>query len=1157
MADNNPAPKKESPYKDDAFYKFIEGNTDRDPRVYYNLAAYVALYNRIRGDLQNEFDGDSTTFDTVINRKIREGLGGVREDGTRATPAEVKAFLRQAGFEGLFKVYDTPDELKAAKDSKHFDYQMSSDYICQPHNFEEVVGMARALAGQKYGSEEGRMKQMLTYRDAERIMQIKEEKSDKTHYTAAKDLISNIGLFGSDGKLAGGPITKALTNANEKLKGMTRNIRIGTLKAIGWAALTIGAGVATGGLGIAALGLGGQAMAGAFGALYTVTQAAGTLVSLAFTALTGAITAGGLSGFLKRIGQNYKNRRERFRYKHSLGKYATADADAWDKMGYGRLNNRFEQFKSIKLLYDNFQAGKPVQKKYRRVKGHLFKREEIPFDEYEAIDFVPKPYRRAFREFVREQPEFFGEGNIRDISTIFKNAHYHRLVHDKNVKPGEIAYGNLSRMLSRNVEGYEVSDNSSDEVLYNYGDGIDGRTGNKGLLHDDRIKGSPKGELDYITGVLNQYVGEKKKFDDTHKESDYRKGLMLFAGKYNDTFSHVLFEKAFSSADLNAADSYSRNKKIQELFEDTDPAIATRIESMLKFVQSEASNESRREYPMLSEDVGVGVQYQLDFSESSLLAGCASIGGTSDDVKEAAKELAKMNAESKTTAVKNKINALPSGPAKEYLMHMFKSKKLSVVRDDIPEFSADTKVGTSLSIARLIKGMTSVSQVDAIKRKISIQLAGDAAQRQIAIDMLDDQARRLASKAYDEARLNAMGAVREGSVVFTEIMKEIAEYKDLAVASATALKDKIATVRPKECREYLMCKLKDRIGRLCYNYANEPDNFGKEGLNDIRVFLSKLFTFVDSGMLDAWQRDEILEGFNTENAVPAFNELLRNMTIGYFTTEPREDIEKLSKMLGQPFKGGGFKQFLDLDDPDAQNIKKRLERILAAKNNDITKYITSKNKVEDPNSSDLQAFLRIYFEEDRPSDNKLIKVLDTLRSHASTAIDSNHLEYIVALPGDNTAFDGTSDTSIDSNLDKSFASKILDELGNFNSDGLYEATGADAFTLSPEDSMAVLIIMKRRMLAKMKEHLKVLSGKHGSTFSNFLTTNDSYYREMETRWKRIAQEIDNAIALLRSKHAFRDGYFTDATSVSGVTNQFMGAKEIMNFIDSDSLGLSK
>lgn len=1144
MADE-PKPKKESQYKANGMYDYVLGNTQKDPRDYYNIAAYVVLYNKIKGNMFNEFKGDSTVFDSQINQKIRDGLSG--------TPAEVREFLSKMGLDDLIKVYDPPISGKDARKNE-YDYQLSSDFMKDKHNFDLIVSEARMLSANQYGkTESGGIKQMLSYEDAEVLLKIKEEKSDKNHFRKYNDLVSNLGLFDADGKMTGGKVGQALFKANTYMKGLAKNRRFATLKVLAWGGLSIAAGFLTGGVGFAALGLGGQAMAGALGSLYTVTKAAGTLVSLAATVFLGGITSIFFKKAVTNFGERRKKAKDRFLFKHSLGKYAEAGPDEWDKMGYKRVKERFNQFAALKKAYENYQAGKPVVKRY---KGFGKNRKEIPFSEYKLEDFVPRKLLKGYYAFVREQKELFGDAGLeRGETGLLKNAQHHMLVNGKKFKPGQFRFENIHKAIGTPIMSQEVSGLSSDEVKDYYGTGVDSKTETKGLLHKDRIVNAPGGELNYISGTLDQYKGEKKKFDDAHRESDYREGLMKFANAYRDSFESVLFEKPYSKNEFDDANKHA-TKTANAFLEETAPAIGAKVNSMVSFIDSVL--KETRECPPISGDVGVAVQYQIDFSEDSLLKGCETFGDVPEAVKNAAKELAKMDRESRAGRVKTRIEALANGPAKDYLMHMYNSKKLSVRLDTVSEFTTDRKVGTTDSIAALINDMKRVSDVDDIKRKISIQIS-DASQKDAALKALENQAKRLATKTKDEARLNASHAVRSGVDNYTDILKEINEFADLNYDKASSLKSKINKITPSDCRDYLMSRFKDKIYKTMTDYAGNKDNFNKEGFTSLRNFLSDIFAFSDKGLVDAWQRDTLLNVMNKERIVPAFDTFLKDVELGFFTDAQKENVAQVGKFITTTLSSGtGFKEYLEMNTPDSNKVRDRLQRIYDATYG-LRDRVSSSKVFEDPDSPELKAFLKTYFEKDRPVNNDLVKMLTKFNDISGKLIDKDNLEVITADNDTVDAFDG-SGTKMISDLNKSFIYSIAEELKKFDAtDGKFKGSidGVNK-TLDEKDSMAALIIIKRRTLAKMKEHIAMLRQNHSGDFTHWLTTPESstYINNMKKQWLKIATMIDDKIYKLRDSNTFDPSYVASNNTANIVNAQFTSTTSVLEFVDSKGLGMS-
>ena len=1132
---------KATRFESSVFYPHIETNTRVKPHVYYNLGVYVTLYNRIRGDLQNNFDGDLSTFDTVINEKIKEGLTGSR--------AEVEAFLDQYGYKGMIKLYDdgvVNSDTKGKIKKDDYDYMVSNHNILD--EFDKTVALARELTRVKYSS--GERRAMLTYDDAREIMHIKEEKSDKTFYELSRSMTSNAGGFNSKGEKFGGILNQAMRTADDKLKGFKKNRRLGFWKAVGWAALTVGAAAVTGGLGFATLGLGGQALGGLFGTLYTTTGAAGAIGGVIGTGVAGYGTVSWFGRFLGRISANIKLRKKYRDFKYSRGKYAEADYNEFDKMGHKRLKMLHDEHVALKKFYDNYSKGVLVTK---RRKG-----------EPQAIDYVPKEYRKAFLRYL-EKEEIVG-ANARSATTLMTNAKHHRFVANQDLKEGEFGYYNLYRFMNRGVEGYETSKLTPDEVILNYGTEVTSGTGAKPRLHKDVIrehKGYPD-ELSYLTAKLNEFVAYEKTFQDGSQMGEFAKGLERFVSAYNTSFAGSLFESPYTSKIIGDADNIMKSTQFTKMIEVTNSGtVKEHLQSVVDFLAAERDN-NQRSVKVLSEKAGVGVEYQLDMSEESLKKGCKSIGDDSPEAEAAAAALAamatcsiKFEADGKTVkrvadpAVVALINAVADEKTKKYLNHILESKLIST------KISADTYTATLAGTEKTVaEGFTTRiyamgSSADAVKIRTDIaastSITKDIKDKLNAI--LEEQIMGLETKIRDNARVNAIKGIKKGSSKFSELVKAIDEIKSFKKEELHDLWIKIQKVDDPNLYDYLVLRFKDKVTHELMEYATNTAKFGGENIEaklktikDFMLDASALCPASGDKFIDKWQLQECIGALSMQVGITlsAYLDELEKT----FLTDTNTKKEALTRLITQPIPVG-LKEYFDTKTPESEAILERARRFTLSA--DVYSFMTVSSiggytGLIDADSADSKAALNIYFRQNRTSSDPLLKLLQRLNADVkSTNINSRDPDIISALPEldspstetitidgtdiDMPKFAGASGGSY--NCERIIADRssgtanynLPVPAGEMKTSFLYSTIetlkSADFTTASAAERLATLAILKKKITAMLRvQMIKLYEQKRGSAtnYPDFvLNHRTDLVSRLITNWEKVAEVIDNLI----------------------------------------------
>ncbi len=1151
MADDKAPSGPSSPYSSSPFYPHVATNTRQKPYVYYNIGVYTTLYNRIRGDLQNNFDGDLSTFDTVINEKIREGLTGPK--------AKVEAFLKQYGYEGIVKLYnddeiDTPEKLKALKDND-YDFPVSS--ISFIKDFDKTVALARDFARVKYGADKKRT--MLSYDDAREIMLIKEEKSDKMFYEANRTLLTNVGGLDGKGKLAGGPLTQAMNNAQTKLRGMKKNLRLGRLKALGWTALALGAGALTGGLGFATLGLGGYALGGVFGALYTTSSAAATLGGLVATGAAGYTTYKGIGGFMARLGQNWKDRKKLAQFKHSRGKYAEAKEDEWDKMGLKRVSQAYDEQVALSEFYKNYNSGKVMSKLKKGKDGKVLPGQ---MENLEAIDYVPMQYRKAFKRYIARQEEWFGP-KARNAKTLFTNAKHHRFVANQDLKPGEMGFYNLYKYMTHGVEGYETSDLTPDEVILNYGTEVTSGTGAKPRLHPDVIKEHKNypDELSYITARLKEYVGYEESFKKKGALGEYQQGLELFVKAYNNSFNGSLFENAYTSKSIGDALAIMDSDTFKTMINVTQAGTTdAQLRGVVSFLTAERDNNVRP-VKVLSEDVGVGVEHQIDMSESSLKKGCESLGDTSAEAQAAAAALAAMNTCSvkfesgkvvreANPSVVAAINAVTDAKTKKYFTHILESKLVGckVSNDTYTSTLRGSEKSTAQTFTTRIYGLRSSADAAVIRRDIAASSLSVAVKTNLNA-ILDEQIDGLETDIRDKARIKAVKGIKHGSTKFTELVQAIDEIKSFKKEELHDLWIKIEKVDDPDLLKYLELRFKDKVTHELMEYATDTSKFGGENIEaqmkTLKDFLLQARALcpqsgVGDKFIDEWQLQECIAALSVQ-VKTTFNAYLDNLEKTFLTDTQAKKTE-LTNLINQPIPVG-LKEFFDTKTPESEAILNRARRFTLSA--DVYNFMTVSSiggytGLIDADSADSKAALNIYFRKDRGSSDNLLGMLQRLNSDIDhTEINSRDPDIISAMPdldsstptetitigGESITFPKFA-TPMGPNFhcsriirDTSGSYDLSVPTGQMKGSFLYstlETLKSPDFVNAPaEERLATLAILKKKITAMMRvQMIKLFEKKRGSatTYPDFVLAHRADLdANLITNWESVAMIVDKLI----------------------------------------------
>lgn len=1144
-------------YASSPFRPYVEGNTDRSPKEFYGVGVYVTLYNRIKGDLMNKKGGDSTAFDTEINAIIKQILSGRGADPKNPLPpdpANTRKVLKDWGYDSMVHIYDEPYPTDSASEkafnSSHksdFNFEVSAQYLAQDHNFNNVVGLARRLAAVKYGGAEGKPKRMLSYDDAREILKIKEEKSDKNHYMAARSLVSSIGDFNAKGELVGGPLTKAMLKCKEKIKGMKANLWRGRAKALGWTALTGGSGALAGTIGWSALQLGGKAMTGLFGTLFTASGAGGALVGVALTAFLGTVAVKSFGALISRLGQNWKDRKKLKDFMHSRGKYAEAEEGQWDKMGYKRVKQRYDEFKSIKLFYDNYQKGSAVDPKRR------YKNKD---GSWKPEAYVPKSYKKAFFRFIKRQEDVIGpDGGARDLKTIFNNAKLHRFVNEKSMKPGEVSYGNLYRCMANHVEDYETSSLSPDEVIMNYGDAEP-----QNRLHGDRIKEhkNQPDELSYLSSNLNEFISQEQSFNDAHLQAEYNRGLTLFRDKFVDSFNTSLFENAYTPSIISNAEHVIDSESFKKMIDSTSSqAVQTQMKGVVNFLAAER-DYNERPVKILSEKVGVGIEHQIDMSESSIVKGCESLGDTTAEAQAAAAAIAAMDTCSvelsgssvvrkADPAVEAAIASVADSKTKQYLEHMLDVKLSSgkVSGDTYTATLSGSDKTTAEAFTARIYAMGSTKSAETIR----IQIASSSLSPAIKANLnaiLDNQVVGIETAARDEARLRAIKGIKKGSVKFSELVEEIDKIESFKKKDLHSLWIKIEKIDDPNLYDYLVLRFRDKVTHELIEFAKDTTNFAGDAeaqITAIKTFINDMKSLYSEkghdSFIDKWQFDECMKALN-DQITYTMESYLRTMELDFL-----QDTDKKKRALGDLVKldaPNGIANYFKLQTPESQAIYNRANRFVMSAN--VYEFMTVASVggyvgLRDTESGDIQTALGVYFSKDRKSTDNLLNTFEKFNHNINQLDFNQEIDFISAMPartgvisleinkGDGTmvpfdypAFGDLSTCKRIMNHGGSYSLKLSDPKYSYIMSTINTLQSDSFRNATPEERLAALTVLKRKIAGMIRVQMVQLYQKKGSgsaNYTDFYNTNRTdLNNNLINGWKELAQLVDELISTSKS-----------------------------------------
>lgn len=915
--------------------------------------------------------------------------------------------------------------------------------------------------------------------------------------------------------------------------------------------LTVGS-VALAGVSVAGLLASGGAVLGStlFGTAFKSAGIAGAVFGFVGTVAgwTAAKTFG--TKFLTSIGTIRKTKEDIREFMEGYGKYAdeTASGKVRTLKGYKKIKQRFYEDLAIQKFLEH--GGKGV--------------EHLTGDDAYLDKYLQNAIKRKsiFNPYLGEDG-----GQPLDLKKLQKEAEYYQFVNDENDKKGpknlnKYGFDRIIAMLgtqkSVNAEG---------------GFSVQGEI----TLANNMIK-DPNTQLLALKEKIEHFDKAKPKFEKNPDNiTAYERTNRALSDKLIQAFDNAVFGEPYRSNSVGTLQAIYETDAIKKRFEDTNEGKnGEAAENAIAFIESLGKDTMAG--GVLDSSINATVEEQLFMDAEHMSKACKRfVPETIPDpahprdpnARIANPDIEKVNnVISQIESARNKedllgmvdasIRSINSPDAKAYLTRM-KQKKLNETTygsalATLPSAVSGSTLFTPVLASKVanITSSTSSSEIHDIKNDI-LSTITDPTDKKQAMAIVDQQIQASARKKRNEVAQRALSQMRvtENAVPdFKKYMDMIPSdsAKDLDPVALSDTLKKFQKIQSPEVREFLIYKLKDKVASILQAQAKSPKFDTKGGdisatITSLQGFIRTIGILEDYKIIESWQKDECSKAIE-QKVISAFAPHLEKIEKEFL--KDVDTTRETVRLYLQEMKFGGFSEFLNSGTIEATALKDRITRIYEATILSTLMEADSKGaafgSLVCANSGETQTTLRIYFERERKDGDLLYDLLRKMQDITNTTGgfgSTEDPEIISATSNTEQKIVGTGVvTGIDTN--KSFVYRMTQIVNGLDADNATYNDGSGVKTMSSEDMLATLLVMKKRTLAMVKSQMFKLYDRNklgGESVQNFAIRCGSDFGRIYDKWETLAKEIDDKVNVLQAKVETKyKGYKSCASCIAGGTN---------------------
>lgn len=1204
-----------------------EPNFKWPPERYYNLAAYVLMFNGIAND-HDDYGVENSNGDQFINKYIQEHLEELlgmsnydviprpkkmpappvkpaHNPGVSADAYEKK--LEESGYNAKFEKYKK--DLKDWEEAKDYVYdndkspaanakaqaaiidqraKEAADYKVKVKKLKDdlpnLISMAKELS-RKANYDGKYLQNMLTNEQMAQVLREKYEGVRAWHEDVRKHVKGKSGKKDKDGQF---DHWHDWDNAQAERLNKNKIVRRNGWRTFRRFAATALFGAVTLASVGALLSYGGFALTAMFGTAFNAAGVSGSVLGFIGTVAGGTFTKRFFGRFLDSMNEGRKLRRDRREFMKSFGKYSDKYEAGKTRQarGFRNIRQRYYEDMAIMVFLEKGGLDTSVKKGLKgkelreaKAKARLNRKLQVYLD-------------RGLKRGTIMNP-FADGGQPLDKAQLEKESRFYRFVTDKSDKQPygfDHIFAKLAAAKSMNVNDvHSVQAHTAFTEEF-----LEGAENKKHTLEEIKLK-------------LEELKRGESKFEGDNKDK-YQELLYRFSDVIIDTMDRELFENSYNSDLVGTREDIYKVPEIKERYEKTREGDCTEhAENAFKFISNLRADTMGG--GVLSDAVDASINDQVHIDRTHMENACSryNVPQEIEDpatpgtmipnpvyaaVQSACAQISAISSKGSTrdaafTSVNDAIHTIETATPKQecnakaatYLKYM-RDKKLAETTHDAESLNvviADkghTVIPAAIrtSIASINKNTTPAA-IAAIKTTImsdaTLANPANADARKFALELVQSQIEAIERKKRNEAVVGALPSIRNN--VFHEYKEYIEKLPKDDVAEidpeniAIVLKD-FKKVLPAEMANFLVYRLKDKVASILKRRATSSkfDVTGgnyETAIDALRGYVRNIGICAEKGIIDEWQKNECSKAIE-DKIISAFGPYL-DVKEREFMLDP-EKTYTLAEQYLKPMQNSGFGEFLDSGTPLATALRDRLKRLDNARG--LAALMSASTKGADagtlvcPESNETKAALKIYFLQSRTDGDVLYDTLKKMSDISATTkgfAEGEDPELISAMSGTeesimNITSTGTGTLTL-SNVDTQSYVYRMDQLlstikASTSSAGMYECSGR---TCTPEDALAILLVMKKRTLAMLKAQMNRIYLKYKDTsdsMQNFAVRRAAELDRVKDKWIPISDKIDKLVDEIQAKvpNTYK-GYYKCVDCVQegvGKYSQYVGSNQM-------------
>ena len=954
------------------------------------------------------------------------------------------------------------------------------------------------------------------------------------------------------GKYKNGYLIKVREKVRKEIKNQTRRIR----RETGWAALK-GVG-AVGSLGLTALSvLAFTPAAAALGPVFAasiITRGIVGVVGIGF-GITGLRSFG--TSFAQACGKIFSMRRKRRDMIYEDGEQG--------KRGLKAVEHALELHRQLKKIYIDF--------------AKMGTNGKLPTED-EFMRYVKKHFPLAYKD-----PRS-------SLGQLYKEAGYFT-----SSKKGGVMRG-VMEFIARN----EVTVTRNDQIAIErddiYNEVFNGGTG---IGKDGQIT-----SLQKFRETLNNFVADKEVYKTMHR--DYRSHERNATNALVEVYKNEIFETPFSQSKVRLTKATLGDKNISEFLKNNPNGDQTlMITNAIQFMESEAQLDKNQGF-QLDDSFNASIKAQLTRQAEDMAEACTKLGvDPSDpsyaDVTSIASRIQNLNVRTGAPSILNDINSSSmSEGAKNYLRRMLdhREKESRVSSDELKSalgftgsipagshqdiiFSAINSLQMSVGadqrvsfigthsgnsydideIRALISKTAYINKIDGTMIDESTYNGLDPVDRgdyekgtiltpeQIAnvTRILEEQRDSIEIRHRNEVRESAYGVIKDGQVgiKLDEVMAKIKNFQFEDISDKDKLKEfqqywqsDIRKANPKELSEYLTMRVKQRLEESIMEKLNDPNRYIGEGGLD--MLAKDLNTITGSIYLDQSQKDRIVAKIEEMHLELAFNKefkVMEKLILKDYYLGKNEYRDKLIRFTDLPFSAQGFSNLLGENgrsSPAVDKLRSRIGDFNTAIQ--LSEYLTvvapGTQRTVDPDSGETYAILRVLLKERGDGDSSSLHK-DRLINEITSLFQNVQAKEMKGLT-------------------EKGASAGSDTIINLLDDKMKSILGESNDVLSPDEKLAMLLLIKKNALTFVKAQLKkFIIDPHRGHEDEYMKSEEGSKNiaRIKAVWEKLCADLDaNINALKNDSNCYYMSKGLRFSSASNTLNEAVSTGKMVSYVNS-------